>query len=178
VDYRPGLAQRFVRESALARYVMINLEGRELLLRARIFRELILGKATNPAPRYFGNTSAEADPIRVRDSLEVIDAFFRDLPAFVGLSPENVLFTVDGFRYPEAVAAGRGSYFDLMRRALLAKAAALGYEAIDLDALFLARYRTTGEHVDFKPGAHWNGRGHGVMAEAVASSRLFARLRQ
>jgi hypothetical protein len=114
----------------------------------------------------------------VRDSLEVIDAFFRDLPAFVGLSPENVLFTVDGFRYPEAVAEGRGSYFDLMRRALLAKAAALGYEAIDLDALFLARHRATGEHVDFKPGAHWNGRGHAIMAEAVASSRLFARLRQ
>jgi hypothetical protein len=178
VEYRPGRVRKIVRESALARYMVFNVEWREFLARVRVFGELILGKATNPAPRYFGNTNAEADPTRVRDSFEVIDAFFRDLPTLVGLSPENVLFMVDGFRYPEAAAEGRGSYFDLMRRALLAKAAALGYEAIDLDTLFLARHRSNGEKFDFYPGAHWNSNGHGIMAEAVASSRLFARLRQ
>lgn len=179
VEHRPGWAMRIVRESALARYVIINLEGKELLfLRLRALRELILGKTTTPAPRYFGNTNAEADTARVHDSLDAIDAFFRDLPALVGLPPQDVLLTVDGFRYPEAAAEGRGSYFDLMRRAVLAKAAALGYEAIDLDTLFLARHRATGERFDFRPGAHWDRRGHGIMAEAVASSRLFARLRQ
>ena len=49
-------------------------------------------------PRYAGNTAADVDPPRVRASLEAIDAVFRDLPTIVGLPPDRVLFTVDGFR--------------------------------------------------------------------------------
>jgi hypothetical protein len=58
---------------------------------------------------------------------------FRDLPTIVSLPPDRVLFTVDGFRYPDAEAEGKGTYFDLMRRAFISKAAPLGYEVIDLD---------------------------------------------
>jgi hypothetical protein len=57
-------------------------------------------------------------------------------------------------------------------------ARALGYEAIDLDPLFRARNGQTGEAFDWPDDNHWNGNGHRVAAEAVASSRLLARLRQ
>ena len=73
----------------------------------------------------------------MRDSYAVIDAFLRDLPGMVELPRDRILLIVDGFRYHEVAAAGDGSYFDLMRKALLAKATAQGYEAIDLDPLFL-----------------------------------------
>jgi hypothetical protein len=31
-------------------------------------------------------------------------------------APDRILFTVGGFRYPDAEASGRGTYFDLMRK--------------------------------------------------------------
>jgi NAD(P)-dependent dehydrogenase (short-subunit alcohol dehydrogenase family) len=86
-----------------------------------------------------------------------------------------VMFTLDGFRYPNAVASGRGNYFDLMRRAFLAKAQALGYEVIDLDLWFVASHAATGERFEFPDDDHWNSNGHKVAAEAVAASPLLAR---
>ena len=110
-------------------------------------------------------TAPDADERRLKISYEAIDAFFRDLPRLVKLPPERVLFTIDGFRYPEAVATG--TYFDLMRKAFRAKAQALGYEAIDLDPLFFERYRRNGERFEFVNDPHWNGTGHAVAATAV-----------
>ena len=57
------------------------------------------------APRYAGNTDASADDKRVQDSLAAIDAFFRDMPERVGLPPDRVLFTLDGFRSADAAQA-------------------------------------------------------------------------
>jgi len=62
--------------------------------------------AYSASPRYAGNTDFEASPKRVSDSLAAIDAFFRDLPVKTGLPPDRVLFTLDGFRYPQAAAEG------------------------------------------------------------------------
>jgi hypothetical protein len=63
-----------------------------------------------------------------------------DLPAIVRLPPDRILFTVGGFRYPDAEASGRGTYFDLMRKGFRSKAESLGYEVIDLDARFFEHY--------------------------------------
>lgn len=175
IDYRPGRAISLARHSALARYIIINLRVQDSIFKMRWLAELIFGKPAHAA-EYYGNTDASAEATRVRDSLAAIDAFFRDLPEKVGLPPQNVLFTLDGFRYPGAIAAGRGSYFDLMRRAFLAKAQALGYEAIDLDPRFVARNAATGERFEFADDGHWNANGHGVAAEAVAASGVFKRL--
>jgi hypothetical protein len=176
-EYHPNWLVYLLRQSALMRYVTFNLGARELFYSAAQLVNMVFGQPT-PSQDYAGNTSANTAPERVRDSLAVIDAFFRDFPMMVGLAPDNVLFTIDGFRYPEAAEQGHGSYFDLMRRAMIAKAEALGYEVIDLDKLFLPRHRATGERFEFEDDAHWNGHGHAVLAEAIASSRLLARLRQ
>ena len=110
------------------------------------------------------------------NSIAAIDAFFRDLPDYAGLPPSRILFTVEGFRYPEVAAANAGSYLDRVRRALLEKAQSLGYDAIDLDPPFFDHYRRTGERVELPRDGHWNGAYHGVVSDEVLASRFIARL--
>src|SRR3954469_905619 len=107
--HEAGALISLARHSALARYVIINLGLQNSLLFAlRPFGELIFGKPANAAPRYAGNTDASADEKRVQDSLAAIGAFLRDVPERIGLPPGRVLFTLDGFRYPDAAQAGAG----------------------------------------------------------------------
>ena len=96
-----------------------------------------------------------------------MDAFFRDLPDVIGLPPDRVLFTLDGFRYPDAVAGATGTYFDLMRRAFRSRAESLGYEVIDLDPFFFKHYATYGQRFEYPHDGHWNELGHALAAEAV-----------
>jgi len=176
--HEAGTLISLARHSALARYCIINLGIQNRLFAVRWLAELIFGAPANAQPRYAGNTDAAVNAKRVRDSSAAIDAFFRDLPQRVGLSPQRVLFTLDGFRYAEAAQAGAGTYFDLMRRAFLEKAAALGYEAIDLDTRFIPRHARSGESFEFYDDNHWNAAGHEVAFDAVMGSKLLARLDQ
>lgn len=176
--HRAGVLISLARHSALARYIIINLGIQNRIFAIRALGELIFGKPANAAPRYAGNTDASADQKRVTDSLAALDAFFRDVPERVGLPPDHVLFTLDGFRYADAAQAGAGTYFDLMRRAFMEKAAALGYEVLDLDTRFIPRHAKTAESFEFYDDNHWNAAGHEVAEEAVMNSKLLARLRQ
>ena len=111
--------------------------------------------------------------VAARDWSSSADAFLRDLGQ-IGLSPQCIAFTVDGFRYPDLVKRDAGTFFDIMRRYFIEQASARGYEAIDLDPLFLARYQETGERFDFFPNdsSHFNANGHRVIADALRSSSL------
>ena len=165
--HRAGTLISLARHSALARYLIINLGIQNRIFAIRSLGELIFGKPANAQARYAGNTDASVEGKRVQDLLAAIDAFFRDGGERVGLPPERILFTLDGFRYAGAAQAGQGTYFDLMRRAFMEKAAALGYEAIDLDTRFIPRHARTGESFEFADDNHWNGAGHEVAAQAV-----------
>jgi hypothetical protein len=175
IEHQPGLGTTLIRNSALARYLLINLQVMQQVWRMQGLVDWLFGTAAHA--QFAGNTATQADERRLLLSRAMLDAFFRDLPERVGLPRERVLFTLDGFRTPTDAAAGRGSYFDLMRRAFLAKAQALGYEAIDLDRLFMAPERA-GQRFDYPDDAHWSGSGHAVAAAAVASSQMLGRLLQ
>jgi hypothetical protein len=164
-----SLLRTLARHSALARYALINLKLSYYLVQVRWLRDLLFG-----SPAF----AQSPDEIRIARSLAAIDAFLRDLPRRVDLPKDRVVLTVDGHRYPEAKGASEGDYFDRMRRALLGKASALGYEAIDLDPLFLARHRASGERFDFPLDPHWSGNGHAVAAEAVLGSRMLRAMRE
>ena len=170
--YQPTILGKLVRMSALARYLVFSLHIEELgtTLRSQLLRP------ANAEPRFAGNTTAEASAARVKDSLMAIDAFFRDLRDRVRLPPDHVAFAMDGFRYPQNAAAGKGTYFDLMRHAFRNKAEALGYEVVDLDPAFFARYARTGERYEYPRDGHWNAIGHQICFEAVMASRLLKRL--
>jgi hypothetical protein len=177
--HHPGTLISLARHSALARYLIINLGiQNSLLFAVRPIGEFFFGTPAKAEPRYAGNTDAAADQKRVTDSLAAIDAFFRDVPERVGLPPDRVAFTLDGFRYADDAQALAGSYFDLMRRAFMQKGAALGYEVIDLDTRFIPRHAKTGERFGFENDNHWNAAGHEVAFEAVMGSKLLARLKQ
>jgi hypothetical protein len=138
-------------------------------------KTLLFGAPALAAPRYAGNTTADADEVRVRDSIAVIDAFFRDLPNYTGLPPSRILFVVDGLRYPDTAEISVGTYFDVMRKAFLKKALSLNYSATDLDPLFFEHYKRTGERFEFARDGHWSSIGHRAAFEAVIASGFIAR---
>jgi len=184
--YRPGRLRDVAYHSALARYLLFNLGVGPQLLQARIAGRLFgtptgddrrqgqAGQAsTEPAaPVYAGNTDAATDEARMAASRAVIDAFFRDLPAYARLAPDRVLFVLDGFRYPQAAEASRGTYFDRMRRLFIEQATARGYGTVDMDGPFFARHGQTGERFEWPRDGHWNPLGHELAAKAVLESPL------
>jgi hypothetical protein len=178
-EYRPPALRELMLSSALARYLVFNLKvGPHLLeLMTHPFGRPAMAAPPPPQPpRYAGNTDANADPARVRDSLAAIDAFLRDLPKYTGLPPSRILLVVDGMRYPDVAAASKGTYFDLMRNALLEKARTLNYEPIDLDRSFFEHYGRSAERFEFPVDGHWSALGHGVAFNAVIGSPFIARL--
>ena len=138
-EYRPGWLRSVVYNSSIARYLFFNLQLGYAWTQIRSF---FFGSPAIAAERYAGNTAAQASSVWLAASLAAMDAFFRDLPDMIGLPPDRVLFTLDGFRYPDAVAGATGTYFDLMRRAFRSRAESLGYEVIDLDPLFFKHFAT------------------------------------
>lgn len=179
-EYRPGRLRDVAYRSALARYLLFNLGVGPQLFQAGIASRLLgppagqgQGQAgPSPAPTYAGNTDAATDEARMAASRAVIDAFFRDLPAYARLAPDRVLFVLDGFRYPPAAEASRGTYFDRMRRLFIDQATARGYGTVDMDGPFFTRFKQTGERFEWPRDGHWNKLGHELAAKAVLESPL------
>ena len=86
------------RHSALARYLIINL-GIEDWLVCDPRSPMIFGSPRTRS-RAMPAIPTSTDHKRVKDSLDALDAFFRDVPERVGLPPDRVLFTLGQFRYP------------------------------------------------------------------------------
>jgi hypothetical protein len=170
-DYQPGRLRSVVRHSALARYLVFNLHVLEYLREAS---SLLRFPGAALANTYVGNTAAAMDPERLRQSEEAVRAFLRDLVAVAGWEPAQILFVVDGLRYPQSDPAIASSYFVRMRGFFIDEARRAGYEAIDLDPHFFSRLERGAVQFEHVSDAHWNGLGHSVAADAVVSSSLFA----
>ena len=163
VEYHPGAMTTLVRHSALLRYLALNLGA--------VFKFYAVMNWFRPHDdSNAGFTLANPSP-RIAASKAAVDAFLRDLSQ-IGLPAQCIAFTVDGFRYPDRVERDAGTFYDIMRRYFIERASTRGYEAIDLDPLFLARYQETTERFESPNDPHWNANGHRVAAEALRSSRL------
>jgi hypothetical protein len=174
VEYRPGRLRFIAEHSALVRYLIFNMQVLEHL---RGLAESIRKIGSAAAETYVGNTSAEASADRMRWSEAAVRTFLRDLGTFSGWRPEQVVFVVDGFRYPPQDTSMLSSYFARMRSYFLAEARRAGYEVIDMDTIFMPRFSATGERYEFPNDGHWNGLAHGLAAGAVGRSQLFFRWR-
>ena len=177
VDYVPSAAKQFLRNFALTRYLVGNVQIERLLAQWKY------GDTEENAPaRYVGNTFAQADSARVAASRRAIDAFFDQLPARSGLPPDQVLFVVDAMRPhsydDEHRALAEGSFFDLMRRAFIAQATAQGYIVIDMQQVFEARYQAQRQRFEWSHDNHWNVYGHEVVYESIVQSDFLTRLTQ
>lgn len=174
-DYHPSLLKRLLRPSALARYLVRNLGGDRLL--RKIMR---LADRNGSVLGFIRNTRAASDAERVADSKRVIDKFFDELPVQTSLSPESILFVIDGMR-PHLYDAAKlekasGSYFDLMRDYFSTTAAARGYEIIDMQPTFVRESRSKGSRFEFPTDRHWNTIGHALVAAQIEKSALFSSL--
>jgi len=170
VEYQPDTLTRLVRQSALLRYLAINLQAQHAVA-AAIARFRAGSPKAPEAGEYAGNTAAETSSPRVALSKEAIDRFLEDVQQ-LGVPKPCIVFTLDGLRYPDVKARSTDSYFEVMRRYFLERAAANGLEAIDLDPQFLKRHADSGERFEYPNDAHWNPNGHRIAAEALKASKM------
>jgi hypothetical protein len=164
----PGLAERILRRSVLALYLMRNVG----------ITNVIANMGINPAqaeprqaPRYVGHVDADSNPARIEEGHRVIEWFLRALPQAACLTPNNIVIVVDTAR-PDvydavALAATRASYFGQMRQRLIEQAKARGFRVIDTEPHFIAAYALDGKRFEHPSDGHWNAHGHGVVATAV-----------
>ena len=175
-DYNVSFLKRVFRNSALARYLMHNLELGEAPSRIR----RILNPDEEPA---VGDPGAEAS--LVADSKRMVEQFLQVLPEYAGLEPEQIVFVVDGMRpqlYDDKmVERARGSYVDVMRNYFMEMARDGEFEVVDLHPVFANDFKAHHEIFEYPQDAHWNARGHRICFEEVARSttlgnfgRLFA----
>lgn len=168
-DYYPSRVRTFSRKSALLRYLALNLHALE---RMRMLVNWIVTEAR--AQAYVGNTSADASPKRLQDSREAVSAFLRDLVSEAGWQPNEIIFLVDGVRYPGSVAQASGSYFSQMRAHFMAESKQRGFQVVDLDPHFFETYESEKRRYEFPTDGHWNGHAHQVAAHALISSPFLA----
>jgi hypothetical protein len=173
-DYSPSLGRRVLRQSALVRYLTLNLGGGV----DRVKRVL---QGNSPGDlRYVGNTAAAFTPERLQGSRKAVNAFLNLLPSHSGIDPGRTVLVMDAMRpdmyTAEGLRAASGSFFDLMRRYLIDQAQQRGYEVVDMQSRFLHRYGLDGRRFESSSEPHWNGLGHEEAAIAVASSKAFGRI--
>jgi hypothetical protein len=164
----PSLAERVFRNSSLALYLARNANLRSVVT---WFLPNTAKAADSKTGRYVGMTEAAATPERVDEGYRVIDWFLDALPQQACLAPKDIVLTVDASRPqlydPGALAATHASYFETMRRDLIAKARARGFLVLDLEPVFLAAYAKDGARFEFSTDGHWNAHGHEVVAAAL-----------
>lgn len=170
-DFEPSWFRSLVRNSALARYLFYNVR-----LPARL--QSLWAGLTGDEKAFVGNTDAAAEPHRIAASERAVRAFFDLLPEYSGLPAERIVFLVDGLRPElydaEALSAAADSYVARMRTHFIAAAQERGYDVIDLQPRFIDTYQADdSERFEFSYDAHWNGRGHGLAADAVIGSAQF-----
>jgi hypothetical protein len=176
-DYNPSLLRYAVQRSSLAKYLLVNLQAQEHL--RQLFdhlRQLFdLKSSAQPAQveDHVGNVSAIASSQRVEQSKAAIRAFLTDVSAYAGWRADQVVFVIDGVRYPAMAAQLAGSYFGQMRSYFMTEAQHAGFEIIDMDPWFFARVKTGPAQFEFPGDGHWNGVAHGLAADAVARSVVF-----
>ncbi|MHC1699608.1 MAG: hypothetical protein AB9900_01330 [Humidesulfovibrio sp.] len=167
VDYTPGRFSGLARHSRLLSYLLVNLQVQGLWAR--------LSARWAGDSAFVGQTLAAAEQRRVERSRLVVDTVLKELPLRTGLAPKDICLVTDGLRPNLYTAQGRrdeaGSFARLMLDYLLAQARRQGFRTIDMEPLFVADFAAHGQPFDFGAlDAHWNARGHAVLAQALLDS--------
>lgn len=170
-DFDVPLAKRIARESALFRYLMINLDLYHLPknLRRRFEQRR---QSTPRAAAPDADTPARSE--RVRGSKRVVDSFLELLPGKTGARPERIWLVLDGMR-PELYSDSElelagGSFHDVMRRYVTDRGDALGYQVIDMQPVFVEHFRRFGRRFEFEADTHWNALAHQLFFETLLAS--------
>ena len=172
LEFEPDLFVKFVRSSALARYVMMDLSAYQLRKTFRRQRSF-----ADTDKRFDRHHLSNSEQERFHDSEKAVDAFLNLLPEMSGLNPRSILISVDAIR-PQIYLdphAGEHTYFDYMRKYLISQAQNRGYEIIDLQPIFSEHYRQHHQRFEFRHDAHWNSLAHRLLGDAILKSSVYAR---
>lgn len=162
IDYSPSLATELLRRSKLAMYLVTNLQAQHAL---QLFTN------DNNSQEFVGQTSASTDETRVILSKEAVDFFLYSLPEYAGLPPEDIIFIVDGLRphlYSKAMRdKKKSSYAAVMNSYFIEKATQLGFDAIDLEPVFIKAYKAKKKKFEYEQDGHWNDLAHGLVSDVI-----------
>jgi hypothetical protein len=172
LDYELSATRKVLRQSAVLRFVMYNLEAG---LRLDRLVQALRGNAPSAA------LDGEALERRVATSRKAVDFFLDQLPARSGLPREAVVFVVDPPRpaiyTPEGAAEAERGFYGRIEREFVREAGARGYEVIELAPVFQGRHRLDGSRFEAGPtDSHWSALGHRVVATEIMKSRVYTRL--
>jgi hypothetical protein len=170
LDYELSSTKKVLRQSAVLRYVMHNLEAGQ---RLPALWQSLRGAGASA-------WSGEALERRLADSYRAVEYFLDQLPGKSGLGRESIVFVLDPWRpaiySAEAWSRAENGYYGRMPRYFAAQAAARGYEVIDLQPVFIRRRELHGATLEAAPtDSHWSALGHEVVAEELAKSAVFRR---
>ena len=163
IDHQVGLVTNLVRMSALARYMLINLQS---CRRSGPFPTSPNGSSVRrrAQPRYAGNTETGADEQRVRLSLELIDAFFRELPGSVGLRLP-VYFHARRLSRRRCREGGRGQLFRSHAPGVRGEGAGAGVWS-DRPRSPVHGPGACRPALRLPDDGHWSGNGHAVAGQS------------
>jgi len=172
IDYKPNLLKTIARKSALVRHIFYNTAGfRTTLLTAKHKQEKV---------KYVGNKRVDFTQQKLDLSKKAVDQFLIDLPVLSDISPENIVFVVDGIRpqlyQPEKLPEVKDSYVAIMLKYFIGQADTKGFEVIDMQPRFIKRHLRDKARFEFSTDHHWNGAGHSEASSAVEQSSMFKRL--
>jgi len=172
--YEPSLTRRLLRHSALAMYLILNVRAHNAIT-ADPIAFLNLGDKDK---RWVANVEAWNPDEVIIQYKWAVDRFLEFVPEYTGVGWDRVVFSFDGFRPQmyeggEAYAFARKSTWGIMRKYFMERARAYGATIIDLDPAFRRAYAQNGERFEFPADSHWNGNGHGVLADALRHTDSF-----
>ena len=169
IDYQISPLKKLLRHSAFLRYA-----EHHLLLSHRL--AALKRRLTGEVGPDIDQTMAS----RLPDMKRAVDYFLEQLPERSGLAPSKIALVLDADRpaiYSEAelARASRG-WIAEMRGYLGLEAQRRGYALIDLQPVFISRYRRDAQRFEFPTDKHWNELGQRVVAEEIEKSAPFQRL--
>lgn len=157
------------------RYFFFHLRGGDLLknTKDRILK-LISGDKT--PPRYIGNVVARATAKQIADAKLAIDLFLDQISESSGLRPSEIVFVVDAVRPSiyqlDELEFGNNSYWGETRKYFLKKSKNLSFGVIDMQPIFLERYRSMGKRFEYDYDSHWNDYAHEVVFNSLRANLI------
>jgi len=177
-EYEPSWLRRALRNSKLAMYLMTNVKAHVKLNYAVGNAQLPFSLGGNDeGKRFVGNVDFHADETLWRDATWAVAIYLNNLPEWAGVGPERIVFVVDGIRPQLYEDSGMedvaDSFWFRMRKYFISEANKRGYEVVDMQPRFIARYRKEKKRFEFRTDFHWNSEGHLAAADGVVESSVW-----
>lgn len=173
IDYEPGPLKTIARESALIRYLVLNLRLNSLKILHNAIANLY---STTPRTIYTANLPLSFDTEQLRRSKLITETFLTNLPLTCGKDTQDILFVVDADRqhiYGEINdTTYTQSYFYFIRGYFIKRALEEGFSVIDLDPIFRSDFAQNKKRFEFANDSHWNSYAHQQIYAKVIEHRF------